>query len=938
MMKKILLFLSLLFMVGCTQVEMIQGFEAKPHTVTKTLPKVTIDKGMKPIRLHTLHIETKIVGNIAQTTYEMAFYNPNDRVLEGELKLPLLEGQHIVAYALEVNGVYRNSSVVEKAKAKKAYENTIRRNVDPGLVEKTLGNNYRLRLYPLPAKGFKHLKVTVEEILHTKAQKYTYSIPFVSNIKIDDFALELEILSGTPVVGQLYGVNAGLEVFNKGYKIHYARKQFSLDEPIVLTFKNSVKTHLFLEKRRGTNKNYFMAIIPKSKGVQKKASLFTQQHTSMEIVWDTSLSAANMDTEKIFDFLDTFFKDNATGSFDVVLKTIDTQMHYHGHYHVTHGVWKKLKEKIQTLHYNGTKDLSQFRASKRADYAFVFTNGINSMSDSVKVSKKIPLYVFNASSGAASNTMQYMAAYSKGKYIDLLRHNSQVALKKLYSNERMLIGKKSASVSDLYQIDRGDVMVLLGRIKGDRGSVAYTIQGKAYRVDIERYQESDIIARVWANAKIDKLSLEYKKNKTKIISLAKQYKVVTKDTSLIVLDRVEDYIQYEILPPKKLRKKYDALLKKKKVQDKAAKKRVLDEAIRLLKEEKKWYRTHFPKKRIKIKDEEVRGEGGDIMPVAPLAAMASAPQISKRKKSKQGTSSSPQIKLKAWSPDVAYIKALHGVKKKNLLSKYYVLQKEHLNEVSFYVDMSDYFFKKGLQKESLLILSNILELDFDNSEFIRVFAFKLMEQKRYRTSLYFFKKITELRPFELQSFRDLALAYERNRMYQKALNLHYKIITNSWDGRFYGAKIVAINELNHLITKHRLNLRGIDRRLIASMPVDMRIVINWSTDNTDMDLWVIDPSGEKTYYGNRTSHMGGKISNDMTRGYGPEEYMIKKAPKGKYVIKVKYYASSQQKLTGPTVIRAEVYTKYGKGNEHREEIVFRVEEEKDIIELGEVVY
>jgi uncharacterized protein YfaP (DUF2135 family) len=76
----------------------------------------------------------------------------------------------------------------------------------------------------------------------------------------------------------------------------------------------------------------------------------------------------------------------------------------------------------------------------------------------------------------------------------------------------------------------------------------------------------------------------------------------------------------------------------------------------------------------------------------------------------------------------------------------------------------------------------------------------------------------------------------------------------------------------------------------------------------------------------------------MTRGYGPEEYMIKKAPKGKYVIKVKYYASSQQKLTGPTVIRAEVYTKYGKGNEHREEIVFRVEEEKDIIELGEVVY
>ena len=122
------------------------------------------------------------------------------------------------------------------------------------------------------------------------------------------------------------------------------------------------------------------------------------------------------------------------------------------------------------------------------------------------------------------------------------------------------------------------------------------------------------------------------------------------------------------------------------------------------------------------------------------------------------------------------------------------------------------------------------------------------------------------------------------------------------------------------------------------MPVDMRIVINWSTDNTDMDLWVIDPKEEKTYYGNRTSHIGGKISNDMTQGYGPEEFMLKKALRGNYVIKVKYYGTSQQKLTGPTVIRAEVYTHYGKRNEKREEIVFRVEEEKEVIDLGEIVY
>ena len=90
--------------------------------------------------------------------------------------------------------------------------------------------------------------------------------------------------------------------------------------------------------------------------------------------------------------------------------------------------------------------------------------------------------------------------------------------------------------------------------------------------------------------------------------------------------------------------------------------------------------------------------------------------------------------------------------------------------------------------------------------------------------------------------------------------------------------------------------------------------------------------------GYKMSYIGVKISNDMTQGYRPEEFMIRDAVKGKYIIKVKYFGSSQQKLTGPTVIRAEIYTNYGKIGENKEEIVFRVEDEKSIIDLGEVEY
>ena len=89
-------------------------------------PIVTLQGKEKPIQLRSLNVSVEISGPVAQTSYEMVFYNPNDRILEGELKLPLLEGQKVVGYALDIDGVYRESVVVNKAKAKQVYENVIR--------------------------------------------------------------------------------------------------------------------------------------------------------------------------------------------------------------------------------------------------------------------------------------------------------------------------------------------------------------------------------------------------------------------------------------------------------------------------------------------------------------------------------------------------------------------------------------------------------------------------------------------------------------------------------------------------------------------------------------------------------------------------------------------------------------------------------------------
>ena len=99
-----ILYRFIIFLTILSTTSPLMSLEEVPlPTITLPSPK------LKAITLERLNIETKITGNIAQTTYEMGFYNPNDRVLEGDLKIPLLEGQSVVGYALEIKGKYRDA-------------------------------------------------------------------------------------------------------------------------------------------------------------------------------------------------------------------------------------------------------------------------------------------------------------------------------------------------------------------------------------------------------------------------------------------------------------------------------------------------------------------------------------------------------------------------------------------------------------------------------------------------------------------------------------------------------------------------------------------------------------------------------------------------------------------------------------------------------------
>ena len=58
------------------------------------IPSLSINNEDKsPLEIIKLDVKINIIGNIATTTYDILFYNPQRRILEGEFSMPLGEGQ-----------------------------------------------------------------------------------------------------------------------------------------------------------------------------------------------------------------------------------------------------------------------------------------------------------------------------------------------------------------------------------------------------------------------------------------------------------------------------------------------------------------------------------------------------------------------------------------------------------------------------------------------------------------------------------------------------------------------------------------------------------------------------------------------------------------------------------------------------------------------------
>ncbi len=168
-------------------------FEASSYALTLAPPEapwsLTASDGSG---LVMTRIDAKAVfqGPLAFTELHLHFHNPEDRVREGRFQIALPPRAAVSRFAMENDGRWMEAEVVEKMAARRAYEDFLHRRQDPALLEKGAGNQFTARVFPIPARGDKHLVISFSQELPGER----YVLPLRGLPKVDRVDVRLSVL------------------------------------------------------------------------------------------------------------------------------------------------------------------------------------------------------------------------------------------------------------------------------------------------------------------------------------------------------------------------------------------------------------------------------------------------------------------------------------------------------------------------------------------------------------------------------------------------------------------------------------------------------------------------------------------------------------------------------------------------------------------------
>jgi hypothetical protein len=269
----------------------------------------------------------------------------------------------------------------------------------------------------------------------------------------------------------------------------------------------------------------------------------------------------------------------------------------------------------------------------------------------------------------------------------------------------------------------------------------------------------------------------------------------------------------------------------------------------------------------------------------------------------------------------------------------------------FWFDVAEWHWHAGRKEEARRAVEAALDLPSRDNQTLAIVAARLLRYGSHDRAIWLLERLMEREDKRPQPKRTLALALlERAKVdatpenakadMGRAVELLARVATDVYDQESRGIETVALMEANAALAKLKSmggSSDALDPRLVALLDTDLRVVMEWNTPRTDLDLWVKEPKGFDVGYSSPRSPWGGKLSGDITDGYGPEEYVVRHALAGAYDIRAKTFASDRANPNGPSTLTVRLIRNFGRPDQSEELLDVEMEaRDRDKTQIGKI--
>lgn len=557
-----------------------------PDTGTRPTVPVSDFAPWAAIEIQSTSVSTKIHDQVAQTKVEQVLYNPNPQQTEGTLLFPVPRGAQLDKFTMEIDGKMVEAELLKSGKARGIYEDIVRKMKDPALLEYADRDLFKLRIFPIPGHGQKHITFSYTQVLKSDSGLVNYTFPLnttrFSTRPLKNVSVKVELESTQPLKS-IYSPSHKVDVHRKGETratVGFETADAKCDSDFELFYKSDTAElgANLMTYKTSEDDGYFLMLL--SPGVvTKKHAVIPKDVT---FVLDTS---GSMDGNKIKQARKAlqFCVNNLNDEdrFEVIRFSTEVEPLFHELRNVSDSSRKEADNFIKDLQATGSTALDSAlqealkarpKGSERPYLVIFLTDGL----PTIGVTDERTI-IEHARKGSDGNTRVFCFGVGydvNTRLLDRIAEETRAVtqyvlpeedIEAKVSNffakikEPVLANPKlhfpdGVHVSKLYpsplpDIFSGEQLVLVGRYKNNshgqlvlEGTVNGSTKKFRYDVDFSTDEQHDFIPRLWATRRVgyllDEIRLhgENTESRDEVTALARRYGIVTPYTAYLIVE------------------------------------------------------------------------------------------------------------------------------------------------------------------------------------------------------------------------------------------------------------------------------------------------------------------------------------------------------------------------------------------------------------------